>query len=66
MLIHIYKNSELSKIFGVGMVKNGFAQSGHGALKLTVFQKHAGSNSGKLKVDWMILGLAWLKMAMGF
>ena len=51
MLIQIYKNSELSKIFGVGMVKNWFAQSGHGALKLTVFQKHAGSNSGKLKVD---------------
>ena len=27
-----------SKNFGVGMVKNGYDQSGHGALKLTVSQ----------------------------
>ena len=53
----------------VGMVKNGFGQSGHRTLKLTVYLRnekmewtdflHAGANSGKLKVDPMILGRVW-------
>ena len=46
-----------SKIFWVGLVKNGCGQSGHGTLKLAVssiLPLHAGTNSGKLKVDSMI------------
>ena len=49
------------------MVKNGCDQSGHGAQKWTDGIKsflHAGTNSGKLKVDSIIFG--WSKMAMAF
>ena len=52
------------------MVKNGCGQSGHRTLKLAVCSMlvvlHAGTNSGKLKVDSMIFGWAWSKMAMVF
>ena len=55
--------------------KNGRGQSGHGTVKLTVSQKwtdrikwffDVGTNSGKLKVDSVIFGWAWSKMAMAF
>ena len=55
------------------MVKNGCGQSSHGTLKVTVSEKlnisnrlvslHAGTNLGKLKVDSMIFGWVWSKMA---
>ena len=57
------------------MVKNGCGQSGHRNLKLTVSKKkqieetdflHAGTNSGKPKVDAMIFGWVWSKMVMAF
>ena len=57
------------------MVKNGCDQFGHCTLKLTVSQNwtieetdflHACTNSGKLKVDSMIFGWAWSKMALAF
>ena len=59
-----------SKFFWVGIVKNGCGQSGHGTLKLTVSSKlvflHAGTNSGKLKVNSMIFGWVCSKMALVF
>ena len=52
------------------MVKNGCDQSGHGTLKLAVSSilvfLHAGTNSGKLKVDSVMFGWAWSKMAVVF
>ena len=51
------------------MVKNGCDQSGHGTQKWTDGIKsffHAGTNSGKLKVDLTIFGWAWLKIAIAF
>ena len=42
MQIQIHKVKSWSKIFWVGMVKNGCGQSGHGTIKLTVSQKWAG------------------------
>ena len=47
--------------FWVGIVKNGFGQSGH---RTHFF--HAGTNSGKLKVDLIIFGWVWWKMTMAF
>ena len=68
MLIQIHTNwSKLIKIFSVGKVKNGFCQSGHGTLKLTVSQKWVdGTDSGKLKANSMIFGWVSSKMAMVF
>ena len=47
-----------SKIYRVGWSKNGCGQSGHGTLKSAVSSilsfLHAGTNSGKLKVDSVI------------
>ena len=51
------------------MVKNRCDQSGHGTQKWTDRIKsffHAGTNSGKLKVDLTIFGWAWLKIAIAF
>ena len=64
------------KIFGVGMVKNGFGQSGDGILKLTLSEEltdgitdflHVDTDSeklGKLKVNSTIFGWACSKIAM--
>ena len=70
------KTKSWSKKYWVGIVKNGCGQSGHGTLKLILSQKwadpvdcfflHAGTNSGKLKVDSMIFGWAWSKIAVAF
>ena len=51
------------------MVKNGRGQSGHGTKLGCLWHAgflHAGTNSGKLKVDSVILGWAWSKMAVIF
>ena len=55
-----------SKVFLIGLLKNGCRQSGSGNLKLTLSKKkrqmeetnflHAGTNSGKLKAESLILG----------
>ena len=63
------------KIFLGGYYQSGHGQSGHGSLKLTVSQKridgitdflHAGTSSGKPKVDSTICGWAWSKIAVVF
>ena len=51
------------------MVKNGCGQPGHGTLKLEVWHAgflHAGTDSGELKVDSIIFGCIWSKMAVVF
>ena len=55
------------------MVKNGCGKSGDGTLKLTVSEEWTdgingahGTNSGKLKVNSMIFGWVWFKMAITF
>ena len=54
----------------MGIVKNGCGQFGHGTLKFAVsgilIFLHAGANSGKLKVDSVIFGWAWSRMAVVF
>ena len=57
------------------MVNNGYGQSCHGTVKLTVCQKwldfkindflHAGTNLGKLKVDLMIFLVGVVKNGHG-
>ena len=59
-----------SNFFWVGVVKNGCGQSSYGNLKLgassiLVFF-HVGTNSGKLKVNTMIFGWVWSKVAVVF
>ena len=39
MLIQIHINQKLSQNFWMGMVRNGYCQSGHGTLKLAVLQE---------------------------
>ena len=54
-----FLESEIWKILGVGVVKNGCGQSGHRLLKLALSQEgmifHANLNSGKLKVILIII-----------
>ena len=70
--MHVDTNSHMLKVdesfFWVGMVKNGWGQSGHGTLKLTVSQKwtlneliflHAAANSGNLKIISWSFGQKW-------
>ena len=56
--------------FGWAFFKNRCDQFGHATLKLNRLNKviffHAGMDSGKFKVDSMIFGWVWLKMAMAF
>ena len=56
-------------MFWVCIVKNGCGQSGHGTQKGTDGIKlffHDGTKSAKLKVDSIIFGWVWSKMAMAF
>ena len=61
------------KIFGVSVVKTGCGQSGHGTLKLTVFEEWTDGiykvifymlihDHQKLKADQEFFGWAWSKM----
>ena len=59
----------------VGMVKNCYGQPGHRTLKLTYLKNeqmeqtdflHVVTKLGKLKVDSMIFGWMWSKMAVTF
>ena len=57
------------KLLWVRMVKNGCGQCGQGTQKWTDGIKsffYAGMNSGMLKVDSVIFGWAWSKMALAF
>ena len=68
--MHIDTDSQTLKtdqrFFLMDMVKNGCGQPGHRNLSLTVSQKWTDTNSGWLKVDLIIFGLVWSKMAMAF
>ena len=46
------------KIFGVGMVKNGCGEFGHGTLKLTVSQKHD-PRLAKLKFNFTLISFIY-------